>query len=618
MKERGVQYRIKAIDDITSVMRKVNSLHGKATVGFKKVNKTIAAGKRPIKSVEFALDRLGRKATHIPKNIISGFSRIPRALGPIGTAIGTAFAVGGIASFTKGVTNTLAEFERMEAVLENTLGSKGAAKFVMNDISKFASKTPYQVNELTNSWVKLANQGFRPSMAEMTKLGDLASSTGKSFDQLSEAIIDGQVGEFERLKEFGIRAEKSGNKIAFTFKNQRKVVDNNSQSIRSYLLSLGEAEGVQGAMNKISKTTGGLLSNLQDRWIILKKTFGEANKWLIELGIKTANKAVAKLQVFAQWTKNNKEMLQSYVVSGLKVAYGWMKGFVSIIANSISWIQQNRDSLYQMAGSGLKVAEIIGAIWIGIKLFSGASAVIAIVHKGWVAFSTVLALVRSGTLAATAAQLLLNGALWANPIGVVIGAVTLLVGGLVLLASKFSFVREKLWALAKFIWKFHPFGIIVKVMKKLIPGFGQMWDKFVSWIKKKITGLLDWINKIFSFTGLGDLLGVGNLNLPTIKVKHEKPDIDEDNSVLDFDKNNIYSSSGAGSKPTAPRQPQATVGSRLSGVVTGGNVKNITINIEKLVESFVVKSERAIDNAAHVQRIITETLLRAVADVQNG
>jgi hypothetical protein len=33
-------------------------------------------------------------------------------------------------------------------------------------------------------------------MEQMRQMGDLASSVGKSFDQLTEAILDAQTGEF--------------------------------------------------------------------------------------------------------------------------------------------------------------------------------------------------------------------------------------------------------------------------------------------------------------------------------------------------------------------------------------------------------------------------------------
>jgi len=118
--------------------------------------------------------------------------------------------------------------------------------------------------ELTSAFVKLTNQGFKPSTVELRKLGDLASSTGKSFDQLTEAIIDAQTGEFERLKDFGIRASKEGDKVTFTFKEVKKQVDFTASSIREYLLGLGDLEGVSGAAAVISETLGGKINNLGD------------------------------------------------------------------------------------------------------------------------------------------------------------------------------------------------------------------------------------------------------------------------------------------------------------------------------------------------------------------
>lgn len=157
-----------------------------------------------------------------------------------------------------------AEFERLGAVLENSLGNRSLARRALADIKQFAASTPFQVKDLSDSFVKLVNQGFIPTIDQMTKLGDLASSVGKGFDQLTEAIIDAQTGEFERLKEFGIKARTEGDKITFMFKNQKTTVDNSADAIRNYILELGEMQGVAGAMNSIMRTTGGEISNIND------------------------------------------------------------------------------------------------------------------------------------------------------------------------------------------------------------------------------------------------------------------------------------------------------------------------------------------------------------------
>ena len=188
--------------------------------------------------------------------------------------IAAAFTVGAVVNFGKAVLDTTAKFQKFEAVLRNTLGSGSAAQIALIQISKFASETPFQVDELTSAFIKLANQGFRPTVSQLRSLGDLAASTGKSFDQLAEAIIDAQVGEFERLKEFGIRAKKEGDNVTFTFKGVETQVKNTNEAIRGYILSLGNAEGVSGAMSKISETLGGKISNLEDNIEALRLAIG--------------------------------------------------------------------------------------------------------------------------------------------------------------------------------------------------------------------------------------------------------------------------------------------------------------------------------------------------------
>jgi hypothetical protein len=196
-------------------------------------------------------------------------------------AMGATAAIGVITGLIAGlmkIVNVRAQFQKFDAVLTNTLGSKSAAKQAMDDIKTFAAETPFAVDELTASYVKLANQGFQPTSEEMRKLGDLAAATGKGFDQLAEAIIDAQVGEMERLKEFGIRAQKNGDQITFAFKGVQTQVKNNEQAIRDYILSLGDLEGVSGGMEAISKTLGGQLSNLEDNITNLFNSIGEGTE----------------------------------------------------------------------------------------------------------------------------------------------------------------------------------------------------------------------------------------------------------------------------------------------------------------------------------------------------
>lgn len=229
------------------------------------------------------LDKL-EKALHKMDNSIKGAGKQAEkssstSFAKVGAAIAGAFAVDRIADFARQIVQVRGEFEKFEAVLTNTLGSGSAAQLALSNIQDFAAQTPFSVQELTDSFVRLANQGFRPTMAQMRMLGDLAASTGKRFDQLAEAIIDAQVGEFERLKEFGVRAQAEGDKVIFTFKGVKTEVDRTSESIQAYLVGLGELEGVSGSMEAISETLAGKVSNLGDAYDRLLNTIGQSELW---------------------------------------------------------------------------------------------------------------------------------------------------------------------------------------------------------------------------------------------------------------------------------------------------------------------------------------------------
>ena len=245
----------------------------KAATSFDKLTQEEQDAIAGMKKLNTELGNTGKKATETGDKLSNAFDQgkegvggLSKSLGGLGPAIAGAFSVTAVLGFAKAVFDTTANFEKLGAVLKNTLGSGAAASVALEGIKEFAKTTPFAVEELTASFVKLANQGFIPTTNQLRQLGDLASSTGKGFDQLTEAIIDAQTGEFERLKEFGIRASKSGDQVKFSFKGVETQVKFNNEAIREYITSLGDYEGVAGAAAAVSGTLGGKVNNLGDAW----------------------------------------------------------------------------------------------------------------------------------------------------------------------------------------------------------------------------------------------------------------------------------------------------------------------------------------------------------------
>ncbi|TDL99620.1 MAG: hypothetical protein C4K58_06930 [Flavobacteriaceae bacterium] len=287
-------------------------------------------------------------------------NRLKGVLGGMKGAIAAAFtgvAAAAIFSVGSNIVSVTAEMQKFEAVLTNTFQSAEKGKKAIGFITNFAAKTPFQVDELTDSYVKLVNRGFSPTYSEMTKLGDLASSTGKGFGQLTEAILDAGTGEFERLKEFGVTAHKSGDKIKFSFKGVTTTVQDSEASIRNYILSLGDLKGVQGTAAIVANTLGGRLSNLKDSWTQLAAKIGSASSGILYSAIATLSGAVS-------WAVENFDLI-SYKV----------QAFFSMFSPLVEALKVFAIALFGTGDAGSAVSTVMGilttALQVGISVFTG-------------------------------------------------------------------------------------------------------------------------------------------------------------------------------------------------------------------------------------------------------
>jgi phage-related protein len=116
---------------------------------------------------------------------------------------------------------------------------------------------------------------------------------GKSLNQMIEAVADATTGEFERLKEFGIKARTQGEQVTFTFQGIATTVGKNAAEIEGYLRSIGDVQ-FAGAIKEQGETLNTAISNMCDAFSKMVKAIGDAGlteiltdivnaiKWLVE------------------------------------------------------------------------------------------------------------------------------------------------------------------------------------------------------------------------------------------------------------------------------------------------------------------------------------------------
>lgn len=197
-----------------------------------------------------------------------------------GGAIGLATTLTGEASnaikeFARSTVETIAAYQSLRVTLNTVEGSAEKAARTFGALRDWAARTPYQLQDATHAWVQLRAQGLEPSLQLMTALGNIASGMDKSLDQITQAVLDAAQGEFERLKEFGVKARVEGDHLVFTWKGVQTEVEYSSNAIVGYLQNIGETD-FAGLMEAQSETLGGSISNLQDAIDGLKNAIGEA------------------------------------------------------------------------------------------------------------------------------------------------------------------------------------------------------------------------------------------------------------------------------------------------------------------------------------------------------
>ncbi len=205
-----------------------------------------------------------------------------------------------------------ADYESMLVSLKTAFqGNKEEANKAFNTINKFAASTPYQLEEVMGGFIKLKNMGLDPSIDALTAYGNTASAMGKSLNEMVEAVADAATGEFERLKEFGIRASSEGDNVKFTFQGVTTTVKKDAKQIELYLKNLGLTK-FAGGIEAQSKTFKGQLSTMMDNVKMFAASIG---KMLLPVLSDLFKKMQPVIESIQKWMEKN-PTLTRYIILG--------------------------------------------------------------------------------------------------------------------------------------------------------------------------------------------------------------------------------------------------------------------------------------------------------------
>lgn len=255
--------------------------------------------------------------------------------------------------------STAAEFEALGVALETVMGSSKKASESLSWITDFTAKTPYELKQVSDAFVRLSSYGI-DATKELGILGDAASAMGKPLMMAVEAMADAATGQFERLREFGIRTEQIGDKVRMSYtENGAMMVKEVNKNNKDIIQGIEEIfERFRGGMEKQSATWTGVMSNMSDKFALWKKG-------VMDMGPFDKLKAALTSIYTGMETNLGQREMQGYARATADALSSVIDGFMEMFGA----VAENRESILSFIGS---MAEGLGSVAkVGVDAFKG-------------------------------------------------------------------------------------------------------------------------------------------------------------------------------------------------------------------------------------------------------
>lgn len=489
-----------------------------------------------------------------------------------------------------------AQAEQTNVAFTTLVGNETRAAEMLSEITKLAAESPFGKLELTANAQQMLNFGVAADrvLPLLRQLGDIAGGDKERLSSLS--LVLGQVSAagklsgqdllqfinagFNPLKELQVMTGKSYAELQELMSKGQITFDNVAAAMAH---ATGEGGKFHNMMQRQSETVAGKYSSLMD----------------------AIQEQVTDM--FEQMRSPLSELLDA-ANAALPVLFSAVQHVFGVLASAVNVVLKFRMEIALLAG-------VIGTAWAVSKAYTTA----LMVYHG------VQTAVQVATKAWAAAQWLLNLAMTANPIGIVIVAVTALVAAIVYAWNKFDGFRAAILT----VWDtMKGFGQVIKQyvidrFNELLGGLGKLgeamrelfngnWDNAAKAAKDGMAMLYGVGSASKAANGAANVMagvsGSYGRNLAAQRAKDDgksgqgiaEPGLKGSQDVV-FGNAGGSGGNGGGGRKTA--QALATGGTRNT---------SITMNISKFFDNINVQMADKADTA-DLERVIVQSMNRALA-----
>jgi hypothetical protein len=291
----------------------------------------------------------------------------------------------------------------------------------------------------------------------LSKLGTTLSNFGVNTPKVRKEIED-LTGSYVNLG-FGGEEAAAGFDTLFRstgdLDTAQKLLATSADLARVKNISLADASSI------VSKANMGSAKAFKEMGIELDTSLPKAQmleKGMAELSARIGGQATAYTKTFAGQLAVTKEKFADVAETLGTTLLPYIQKFMDLLADTVTFVKKNSSWLSILAG-------VVITVTVALAAYNATIKIIAATTKAWTVITTVQKTVMAMM---TGQQLALNAAMTVNPIGLIIAAVVLLIGGMVLLWNKSETFRKMIIAIGKVGVK--ALGFIIGVVGDLAVG----------------------------------------------------------------------------------------------------------------------------------------------------
>ncbi len=379
---------------------------------------------------------------------------------------------------------------------------------------------------------KRANLSFEQMVAAIEALDKAGKKGAEGGVALRNVLTTLSQGRFlpkavqQELLQAGVNVTKLSDKsVSFTDKlRELKKISGDAAVITKMFgkenqLAAAALVGSADSIDTMTKAITGTNTATEQSQIIMgsfSERMARMNAWFKDLGISLFN-ATEGFLPFLQGGIQGMGVLARLAgtIEGVKLLLGGFWKSITLVGKGL-----------QFAGkSAFRFSRWVGLT--GIKVLQASGRFLIAALQGIGSFT-------ASIITATAAQLGLNVALTANPIGLIVVGVGAAVAAIAGMIKYWDQIKAVIAKFTQWIVKNNPFSWMINIVDKVFPGFKQ---SFIGFFKGLYDWMMGWAKKIWealksTWDSIAGLFGFGSDNEATVKVVHDTKGLKDTDSAL--------------------------------------------------------------------------------------